>query len=586
MFSISYKKVLARRLKLGLAVWLLHGLALAQESNQQAFSAQELKDQEGRGLIIQEFVDSVLENGQGPQEDKELSPSLYIKSITLQNAKFLSKKTRKRLLAPYLHTYLNTEKIGKLVQDLRACYIAQGYPTTQVKVIIGQNLQAGDLKLLINIGFIEEIILNEHTHRDKGKIAMAFPFFRDKPLYLPYLEQGIDQINNVPSAHATLKILPGLTEGGSVILIDNVIHKPVRLDIGGDNFSDGESGKWRWNCKLAIDNLLSMNDNLVVRYNTNQAKVIKTTKLRNHSLMLNFSFPIGYFNFCTSHNIGSSIRPAGTTQYQILYKGSSYSQSYEVKFPIYKHKVDKGTILFNLGHSKSANYVQDAPMKTQNGGQTQLKTEMTHIGLLFKGQYHLSIAYEHGLTWFGAEVDKKEPAPGVKAAVMPKRQFKKINMNGVWMRPFAFLRQLLNYQLNLSGQYSRDEIISSHQFNLTASDHVRGFTEDHYGNKGMYCKQELSFMHLLSFTRWLYPLQLVAGIDIGYLPNVSNTVPKNEKLSLTLMSYALGLHYHMRWLSIDFTYAQPLYSSKKWNISNKTYQIYLSGSFKIRELFP
>lgn len=576
---------MARRLQLGLAVWLLHGLALAQESNQQSFSVQEPKDQEGRGITIQESVDRVLENGQGTQGDKEVSLSFYIKSINLQGAKFLSKRSRKRLLAPYLNTYLNAEKMGKLVQDLRAYYIEQGYPTTQVKVILGQNLQAGDLKLVVNIGFIEEIILNEHTSRDKGKIATGFPFFRDKPLYLSYLEQGIDQINNVPSAHATLKILPGLREGGSVILIDNVIHKPIRLDIGGDNFGDAESGKWRWNYNLAIDNLLSMNDNLTVRHIINQAKVMKATKLRNHSLMLNFNFPIGYFNFSTSHNIGSSIRPAGATQYQILYKGSSYSQSYEVKFSIYKHKVYKGTILSNLNHSKAGNYIQDAPMKTQNGGQTQLKTEMTHIGLLLKGQYQLSIAYEQGLTWFGAEVDKKQPAPGVKAAVMPKRQFKKINIHGVWMRPFAFLRQLLNYQLNLSAQYSRDEIISSHHFNLTGSDHLRGFTEDYYGNKGVCCKQELSFMHWPPFTRWLYPLQLVAGIDIGYLPKVSNRDPKNEKLSLTLMSYALGFHYHIRWLSIDFTYAKPLYSPKQWNISNKTYQIYLSGSFKIHELF-
>lgn len=512
------------------------------------------------------------------------SPRFYLHKITLQGAKFLGRRARKRLLEPYLHQLVDATQINQLAQAIRAYYIAQGYPTTQVKVRVGQNLQAGELKIDIQLGFIEAIILNGHTARDKGKVATAFLWFKGRSLYLPYLDRGIDQLNSAPSSWATLRILPGLQEGGSVILIDQTVSKPLRINIGGDNLGKEQTGQWRWKYHIDIDNLLSVNDSWSAHYDINHAKKAQGKNLRAHHLMLKLSFPIGYLSFTTSHNLGSSITPTGSHNFSKLFTQKSHAQAYEVKCPLYKHGGSKGIISATLSHSTASNLVGDVMLNTQSKPETQGKLEMNHTGVVYQGIYALTFSYEQGLPWFGAEVDSDKPEPGVKTSDKPKSQFKKISFHVRWNRPFTLFKQSLHYQLHCAGQYSRDEIVGSHQLSLVGSEQVRGFTESYTGNKGVYSKHEISWKHLLPFTRWLYPLTVSTGVDIGYLPKRSNTDPKNAHLSLILASFIVGCQYQVGWLDIDCTYAQPLYINKEWGKLNEKGKIYVSCNLHVHEL--
>lgn len=517
-------------------------------------------------------------------EPSQVTARFYLRQITLQGAKFLGRAAKKRLLQPYLHQLVDATQINQLAQAIRAYYIAQGYPTTQVKVRLGQNLQAGELSIDIQLGFIEDIILNGHTARDKGKVATAFLWFKGRPLYLPYLDQGIDQLNSIPSSRATLKILPGLQEGGSLVLIDQVVSKPLRLDIGGDNLGKAQTGPWRWKYHLDIDNLLSMNDSWSAHYDINHAKKKQDKHLRAHYLLLKLSFPIGYLSFATSHHIGSSITLAGGNQFSPLFTQQSYAQAYEIKCPLYKHRGNKGTISASLHHSRATNLVRDVVIDTQSKPETQGKLEVSHTGVIYQGVYAFSFAYEQGLTWLGAEVDKKQPPPGVRASDMSKRQFKKLNFHGRWNRPFILFKRSFHYQLHWAGQYSKDEIVGTHQLPLTGASQVRGFTDSYTGNKGIYCQQELSWKHLFPFFKWLYPLNVNLGLDIGYLPQLSNTDPQNTSLALVLASFILGCQYHVDWLDIDCTYAQPFYRNQAWGKLQDKGKVYVSCNVHVHEL--
>ncbi|MEM7055270.1 MAG: ShlB/FhaC/HecB family hemolysin secretion/activation protein [Bacteroidota bacterium] len=267
--------------------------------------------------------------------------TFYIRKILIEDAKFLSKRSKQKLIAPYINNYLDTNKISQLVQDLKAFYIKLGYPTTQVKVVIGQSLREGILKLVVINGFIEAIKLNQHTLREKAKVATAFPLLRGKPLYLNHVEQGIDQINATPSSHATLKILPGLQEGGSIIQIDNLVIHPLRLEVGGDNLGEEEVGQWRGKVNLGLDNLLSINDNLMLHCASNKAKELAGHKLKSQACMASFSFPVGYYTFSTTHSMGSSIIPAKSKHHTSLHLNKNRSHSYEAKRLIYKTSAHK-----------------------------------------------------------------------------------------------------------------------------------------------------------------------------------------------------------------------------------------------------
>lgn len=506
------------------------------------------------------------------------SDSFYIKQIVLKDAKFLPRRVRKRLLAPYINTDLNVKKITRLVQSIKAYYIEKGYPTTQVKVILGQNLKDGVLQLVVSIGFIEEIILNQHTVRDVGKIATAFPFYRNKPLYLPYLDQGIEQINSVPSSHATLRILPGLQEGGSLIQVDHVANNPVRLDIGGDNLGEEKTGKWRWKYNLAIDNLLSINDTILLHYNINHAKKVGTTKLHDYSLLFKLGFPIGYFNFSTTHSLRSLVSPTAISDY--LYKRKIISHNYDMRFFIYKYRVNKGLLYFNFIHTSMDSQMGDIRLSTQTGIRAQFKVGTNHTGLFLKGQYLLDVSYEQDLGKLDAEKDVPL-AYTINGVPKPNKKFKKVNIHFTWIKPVTLFSKLLSYQLDCAGQYSKDEIESSHQFDITRLGCVQGFNKSYTGNKGISCKQELSLHQLFSFSRWLLPFQSVIGIGLGYLPTVSGTDFNLGKDSLLLMNFTVGCRYSNNWFSFDCTYAKPLYHSKHLTIFKNSYQVIFDFAVKL-----
>lgn len=511
------------------------------------------------------------------QDAKAAGPTFYIKQILIENAKFLSKKNKQKLVAPYLNNHLGADKISKLVQELRAFYIKKGYLTTQAKVVIGQNLQDGILKLVVVNGFIEAIKLNKHTPRDQAKVATAFPLLKGKPLYLKHLEQGIDQMNALPSSNATLKILPGLQEGGSIIQIDNVVIHPFRLDIGIDNLGEKEAGQWRGRVNIGLDNLFSINDNLTLHYASSKARALENRKLGSKALMASFSFPLGYYTCSTTHSMDSSIIPAKTGRHTSPYRNENHSHSYEVKRRLHKTSAHKTLLFIGLTHRKTASYLRDVLISIQNSKCTHTKLGTNHTGLLFSGLYVLDIAYHQGVDWLGAQKDVQPQQPG-----SPKAQFKKLCLHLFWMRPFSLLRQRLSYQFSFSAQYSQDELLGPDQWAITGLEHVRGFQERYSGKKGLCLRQEISLHNPCSFSPLLLPLQLLVALDIGYLPKVSSPDPKLGNKPAALVSWACGCKYNSTWLSADFTVAKPLKKSK--HLANNAYQAYINTTLKLHTI--
>jgi len=582
-FKIIY---LSRRcvFRAGLVIGLLGPLTtFAQHKKEQLVSGQASHILPTADTVSTTIPDQAKQVTEDSHASEKLANKFYIQEIILEGAKFLNKRTRKRLIAPYLNTYLDAKKIRKLVRTIRAYYIERGYPTTQVKVVLGQNLKEGVLKLMVSIGFIEEIIFNDHKRRDRGKIAMAFPWFRNRRLYLPYLEQGIDQINSVPSSHATLRILPGLREGGSVIQIDHATNKPIRFDIGGDNMGKKNTGKWRWKYHLSIDNLFRVNDSWALYYDTNHAKEVSGKKLRDHSLMAKLSFPLGYFNLSTTHSMRSCTQAVG--KHQGLYKAKSTTHNYEIKFPIYKYRISKGTVSLQLDHLITDNHIDDVPISVQNIEQTQLKIETHHTGLIFVGQYVLKFEYGQQLPWL-RKAEKQNPQVAKDEKPTFRQKLGAVDYQLSWMRPFSVWKKLLSYKFECLGLYA----LNGHEvgFNPASSKYVRGFEDakDCDSHHGICFKQELSFHHLFSFARWLFPLELQTGIEMGYAHQLQHRDVKSPRLSAMLMSLVGGFHYDIKWLSLDFTYAKPLYASKHLAIPTNTYQILFSFNLKLHGLLP
>lgn len=87
---------------------------------------------------------------------------------------------------------------------------------------------------------VEGIRLNQYSPADKRRVVMAFPGVKTGwPLNLRDIEEGVDQMNRLPSCDVQIKIEPGGRPGTSLVVIEDSPGKTWRVDAGALSKSGG-----------------------------------------------------------------------------------------------------------------------------------------------------------------------------------------------------------------------------------------------------------------------------------------------------------------------------------------------------------
>lgn len=219
--------------------------------------------------------------------------------IEFSENKILKKSEEKFLTKNYVHKCLATEQIIELKKEINDYLIEQGYVTSRA-VIPMQNLSDGILKIEILESYLEKVIFNEDKFFDKTQKFTAFGFSEnEKVLNLKKFEQGLDQINRLPSNSAALKILPGNKINNSIIAIENHPQNTSRINATYDNYGSASTGENRDTISFAQDNLLHLNDSLNLSRTAND---LDQNMKKGHSNSFNstFSVPFTWYNLTLS----------------------------------------------------------------------------------------------------------------------------------------------------------------------------------------------------------------------------------------------------------------------------------------------
>jgi len=203
-------------------------LSQAQTSNQEVINQQDWitrqqqnKIEEDRRLREQETIrkERTRKKKEAEEESKKQTPisgkpteCFPIKSIALIDANSLSKRQQKKLTLPFIGKCVEAKTLAEIVTVIQTFYNDQGYVTARVAVP-KQNIQSGNLELKILEGKIDEVIIGDNHFTDKMQEFTAFGFLEGDTLNLEDINQGIYQINRLPSNNATMKIEPAVTEG-------------------------------------------------------------------------------------------------------------------------------------------------------------------------------------------------------------------------------------------------------------------------------------------------------------------------------------------------------------------------------------
>ncbi|MBM3580185.1 MAG: ShlB/FhaC/HecB family hemolysin secretion/activation protein, partial [Alphaproteobacteria bacterium] len=146
------------------------------------------------------------EEAQGAQQvvTGEMRTCVALQEIKLIDAKSLSSSLKKKITKPFLGRCLDAKLFTEIIKMVSDHYHANGYATVQV-LAPKQNLQSGILELQIIEGKIETLSLGGDGLRERMQKFTAFGNIENKTLNVNDINQGIAQMNRLPSRQSAMK---------------------------------------------------------------------------------------------------------------------------------------------------------------------------------------------------------------------------------------------------------------------------------------------------------------------------------------------------------------------------------------------
>ncbi|QDX31972.1 ShlB/FhaC/HecB family hemolysin secretion/activation protein [Dickeya poaceiphila] len=493
-----------------------------EQSRQQREALQQLND----------IVQTPLKADNAPH-----GPCFTLHEIHFNHSTLLRPRDQAALTAGYLNRCNNLEQINQLVHDVSNWYIQRGYITSRA-FLSEQDLSGGVLQLEILEGRLETITINNHTER---MTRTAFPAREGEILNLRDIEQGMEQMNRMPSQQVTIEILPGSKPGYSVVNLTREAHLPFSVGLTFDNSGQKSTGEEQLNGSLTLDNLFGFADQWFISGGHSSRFA---TSHDAESLQAGFSIPYGYWNLGYSYSQSRYRNTFINRDFPWRSTGNSDTHRLSLSRVVFRNGTMKTAIAGTLSQRTGNNYLNGAFLPSSSRKLSNVSLGVNHSQKLWGGLMTFNPAYSRGVRWFGAETDADNSADE------PLAEFNKWTLSASYYRPIS---DSVTYLGSVYGQYSARALYGSEQLTLGGESSVRGFREQYTsGNRGAYWRNELNWQV------WQLPVlgnvTFMAAVDGGHLYNHK----QDDATAASLWGGAVGATVANRWLSQQVTVGWPI----------------------------
>lgn len=415
----------------------------------------------------------------------------------------LSDSEVEAITAPFVGHALGTNRINLLLRRFTEAFVAKGYITT--RAYLGeQNLSTGLLVITVVPGKIEAIQLNGRSIRPRGPVAggffdtvgggwlsdfgtaMQFPAPGDT-LYLPDLEQGVDQVNRLLRNRAELQIQPGQTPGSSIVALTNQPGDRFYFNAGVDNYGSKVTGISRTRLGFDAQNALGFQESLTASY---------VGTVDTNAAVLSTAVPWGYNTFSYTGSISEYQSLISDTA--LLY-GRTFSHAVGWNRVLTRSQSGRQAFDLTLTHRKTEREINNLELDPQR---------LTILRAAWSGLRRFAANDQPG--YATAEVGVSRGLPSVNANRDPSdirtdeahAQFTKLDGNVTWQLslPKAFDTAVFAWRSQVVGQYTNVALFGSEQIYAGGMSTVRGFREGVIaGDRGAYWRNELAWANAPMF---------------------------------------------------------------------------------------
>lgn len=486
---------------------LLLGMAFSAAAQQVGGpGAQELLRQQERERALREQQESRpdvrLESSQGEQGERlptQEQPCVRIDRIVLEGEG--AKGFQWALAAadpredPASGRCLGTEGINVVMKRVQNAIIARGYVTTRV-LSAPQDLNAGTLTLSVVPGRFREAVFSEADARHPV-LANALPIRSGGLLNLRDIEQGLENLQRVPTVSADIKIAPadgeGAAPGQSDLQIDWKQRSPVRASVTLDDAGSQGTGKLQANATLSLDNPLGLNE---LFYVSAGRGVFNGQGKDTSSWTAHYDVPYGYWLFGATASAYDYRQTVVGAYESYDYSGRSGNAEARVDRLLLRNAKTKLGIYGRGWQRTSKNYIDDTEIEVQRRRTSGWELGLTHKQFIGAATLDTTLAYRRGTGAFHALRSPEEMAQAWDPTLPLEgtSRMKVITADAQFTVPFQLGKQRLRYTAAWRAQWNRTPLSPQDRFAIGGRYTVRGFDGESSlsGERGWSLRNDLS----------------------------------------------------------------------------------------------
>ncbi|MEX0182034.1 MULTISPECIES: ShlB/FhaC/HecB family hemolysin secretion/activation protein [unclassified Stenotrophomonas] len=390
---------------------------------------------------------------------------------------------------------LGTEGINVVMKRVQNAIIARGYVTTRV-LSAPQDLKTGTLTLSVLPGRFREAVFSEADARHPA-IANALPIRSGNLLNLRDIEQGLENLQRVPTVSADIKIAPadgeGAAPGQSDLQIDWKQRSPVRASVTLDDTGSRGTGKLQANATLSLDNPMGLNE---LFYVSAGRGVFNGQGKDTNSWTAHYDVPYGYWLFGATASAYDYRQTVVGAYESYDYSGRSGNAEARVDRLLLRNAKTKLGIYGRGWQRTSKNYIDDTEIEVQRRRTSGWELGLTHKQFIGAATLDATLAYRRGTGAFQALRSPEEMAQAWDPTLPLEgtSRMKVITADAQFSVPFQLGKQRLRYTGAWRAQWNRTPLSPQDRFAIGGRYTVRGFDGESSlsGERGWSLRNDLS----------------------------------------------------------------------------------------------